>query len=174
MTHAAPLALTSLTLDVVDPDAEPALVRRAQQRDHAAFAQLYRTHLGRTYALCLRLTADIPRAEELTQKSWITVWEKLPLFRGESAFTTWLHRLAVNTTLAALRAEQRRTARVFGTDISAQALAGTTAAMLLATATKANEADAVGEQLVAVATDLLGRKGVDPAGGLAPGLPLRV
>lgn len=116
MTHAAPLALTSLTLDVVDPDAESALVHRARQRDHAAFAQLYRTHLGRTYALCLRLTADAVLAEELTQQAFIGAWEKLPAFRGDSAFGSWLHRLAVNTVLMAFRARSRLAARVVFTD----------------------------------------------------------
>jgi RNA polymerase sigma-70 factor (ECF subfamily) len=62
------------------------------------------------------MTANVSRAEELTQKAFLTVWQKLPLFRGESAFTSWLHRVAVNTVLADLRAEHRRTQRVFGTD----------------------------------------------------------
>lgn len=116
MPHAASLALPFLTPDVVHPDAEPDLVRRAQQRDAAAFASLYRAHVGRVYALCLRMTADVPFAEELTQQAFIGAWDKLPLFRGESAFGSWLHRLAVNTVLMALRARARLAARVFFTD----------------------------------------------------------
>ena len=81
-----------------------------------AFEQLYRAHVPRVYAVCLRMTANVTRAEELTQKTFVTVWEKLPLFRGESAFTSWLHRVAVNTVLADLRAEQRRHQRVFPTE----------------------------------------------------------
>lgn len=97
-------------------DEESDVVRRAQERDMRAFERLYRTHLPRVHAICRRMTADATRAEELTQKAFVTAWQKLPLFRGESAFTSWLHRVAVNTVLADLRAEQRRTRRVFGTE----------------------------------------------------------
>lgn len=97
-------------------DDEAATVRRAQERDMRAFECLYRRHIGRVHAICLRMTANASRAEELTQKAFLTVWQKLPLFRGESAFTSWLHRVAVNTVLADLRAEGRRTQRVFGTE----------------------------------------------------------
>jgi RNA polymerase sigma-70 factor, ECF subfamily len=97
-------------------DAEAAVIRRAQERDMRAFEELYRAHVPRVYAVCIRMTANVTRAEELTQKTFVTVWEKLPLFRGESAFTSWLHRVAVNTVLADLRAEHRRTQRVFTTE----------------------------------------------------------
>lgn len=116
MTHAAPLPFSHLTAVAVETDAEPCLVDRARQRDPRAFAELYRTHVGRTYALCLRMTANPSTAEELTQQTFIRAWEKLPLFRGESAFNSWLHRLAVNTVLMALRARSRLTARVLFTD----------------------------------------------------------
>ena len=82
----------------------------------SGFDDLYRKHYRRVYSICLRMTANATRAEELTQKAFLTVWQKLPFFRGESAFTSWLHRVAVNTVLADLRAENRRTRRVFGTD----------------------------------------------------------
>jgi RNA polymerase sigma-70 factor, ECF subfamily len=98
------------------PDDERLTVRRAQARDMAAFERLYRLHVGRVHAICLRMTANLTRAEELTQKAFLTAWEKLPSFRGESAFSSWLHRIAVNSVLADLRAEHRRTQRVFGTD----------------------------------------------------------
>ena len=97
-------------------DEESDTVRRAQQRDPGAFERLYRSHVSRVHAICLRMTANVTRAEELTQKAFLIVWEKLPLFRGESAFTSWLHRVAVNTVLSDLRAENRRTQRVFGTE----------------------------------------------------------
>lgn len=96
--------------------AERDLVTRAQARDARAFEQLYRLHVRRVYAVCLRMTANITRAEDLTQKAFVTVWEKLPLFRSESAFTSWLHRLAVNTVLTEIRSEQRRHQRVFATE----------------------------------------------------------
>ena len=98
------------------PDAESEVVRRAQARDMQAFEHLYRLHVPRVHAICLRMTANPSRAEELTQRAFLTVWEKLPLFRGESAFASWLHRVAINTVLADLRAEHRRTQRVFGTE----------------------------------------------------------
>jgi RNA polymerase sigma-70 factor (ECF subfamily) len=109
---AAPLAFVVSE----SPDAEADVIRRAQNRDMRAFERLYRAHVGRVHAICLRMTANVTRAEELTQKAFLTVWQKLPLFRGESAFTSWLHRVTVNTVLADLRAEHRRTQRVFGTD----------------------------------------------------------
>jgi RNA polymerase sigma-70 factor (ECF subfamily) len=107
---------TSLIRPVVDAADESELIRRARQGDQRAFAQLYRGHVGRVHALCQRMTANVPRAEELTQTVFVTLWEKLNLFRGESAFATWLHRLAVNTVLMDFRATRRREARVFGTD----------------------------------------------------------
>lgn len=92
------------------------LIRRAQARDTGAFERLYREHVRRVYAVCLRMTANVTRAEEFTQKAFVTVWEKLPLFRGESAFSSWLHRVAVNTVLGEIRADQRRMRRVFATE----------------------------------------------------------
>jgi RNA polymerase sigma-70 factor (ECF subfamily) len=99
-----------------DSDDEAGVVRQAQARDMQAFERLYRRHVGRVHAVCLRMTANVTRAEEMTQKAFLTVWEKLPHFRGESAFSSWLHRIAVNTVLADFRAENRRRQRVFGTE----------------------------------------------------------
>lgn len=114
MTYAEPFAGPAFAVVSESRDDERGLILRAQAREAAAFEPLYRTHVRRVYAVCLRMTANVTRAEELTQKAFLTAWEKLPLFRGESEFSTWLHRLAVNTVLADFRAEQRRTARVFG------------------------------------------------------------
>jgi RNA polymerase sigma-70 factor (ECF subfamily) len=88
------------------------LVRRAQSGDTAAFGQLHRLHAGRVYALCLRLEGDAARADDLTQDVFVRAWERLTSFRGESAFGTWLHRLAVNVVLADRRAAWRRDRRV--------------------------------------------------------------
>lgn len=98
----------------VATDDEADLIARARQRDVAAFEQLYRRHVPRVYAVCLRLTADGRRAEELAQTAFIQLWQKLPQFRGESAFTSWLHRLAVNTVLMEFRSARRRADRVVG------------------------------------------------------------
>jgi RNA polymerase sigma-70 factor (ECF subfamily) len=87
-------------------------VLRAQQGDHAAFRQLYEANAGRVLALCLRLAGDRHEAEEHTQDVFVRAWERLGSFRGESAFSTWLHRLAVNEVLQSRRTAARRNARV--------------------------------------------------------------
>lgn len=94
------------------PDAVNDTVRRAQQGDPAAFRTLYQEHAGRVYALCLRLAADPAEAEEHAQDVFVRVWERLGSFRGESAFSTWLHRLTVNVVLHARRTAGRRSSRV--------------------------------------------------------------
>src|SRR5256885_15737052 len=83
------------------------LVAGAQAGDQTAFRELYRQHTGRVYALCLRLTGDARDAEERTQDVFVRLWDKLRSFRGESAFSSWLHRLAVNVVLN----ERRTTGR---------------------------------------------------------------
>jgi len=88
------------------------LVRRAQGGDRSAFRRLYEDHVGRVYALCLRLTGDPEDAMERTQDVFVRAWGKLGSFRGEAAFATWLHRLAVNVVLADRRSAGRRERRV--------------------------------------------------------------
>jgi RNA polymerase sigma-70 factor (ECF subfamily) len=89
------------------------LISAAQLGDETAFRSLYDLTVDRVYALCLRLAADPGMAEELTQDVFVRAWEKLRSFRGESAFSTWLHRLAVNVVLTERRARGRREKRVF-------------------------------------------------------------
>ena len=91
-------------------------VRRAQEGDTGAFEQLYRDNVGRVHALCLRLSGDSGRAEELTQDVFVRAWERLGSFQGKSAFSTWLHRLAVNVVLGDRRSEGVRVHRIFATD----------------------------------------------------------
>jgi RNA polymerase sigma-70 factor (ECF subfamily) len=88
------------------------LIRRAQLGDRVAFEELYRAHVGRVYALCLRLTADRALAEERTQDAFVRAWERLATFRGESTFSSWLYRLTVNEVLLGRRAERRREQRI--------------------------------------------------------------
>ena len=88
------------------------LVARAQAGDQTAFRELYREHAGRVYALCLRLTGDSRDAEERTQDVFVRLWDKLRSFRGDSAFSSWLHRLAVNVVLNERRTTGRRERRV--------------------------------------------------------------
>src|SRR5688500_15661032 len=82
-------------------------VALAAAGDRRAFERLYRMHLNRVFSLCMRMAADRARAEELTQDVFVRAWEKLSSFRGESAFTTWLHRLAVNVVLNARKTDGR-------------------------------------------------------------------
>lgn len=89
------------------------LISAAQLGDETAFRSLYDRSVDRVYALCLRLAADPGLAEELTQDVFVRAWEKLGTFRGESAFSTWLHRLTVNVVLTERRSRSRREKRVF-------------------------------------------------------------
>lgn len=90
----------------------PLDVRRAQSGDLTAFERLYRDHIRRVYALVQRLADDPVEADELCQEVFVRVWERIGQYRGESAFGTWLHRLAVNVALGGRRSDGRRLARV--------------------------------------------------------------
>jgi len=83
-------------------------VERARRGDFAAFEELYHENVGRVHAICLRLTADPARAEEMTQEAFIRAWRRLGTFRGESAFSSWLGRVAVNAVLSERRSRSRR------------------------------------------------------------------
>jgi RNA polymerase sigma-70 factor (ECF subfamily) len=82
---------------------ETQLVTRAQRGDEQAFAALFEMHKRRVYSLCLRMTGNTAEAEDLTQEAFLQLFRKISTFRGESAFSTWLHRLAVNVVLMHLR-----------------------------------------------------------------------
>jgi RNA polymerase sigma-70 factor (ECF subfamily) len=92
--------------------------------DRGAFERLYRDHVDRVFSVCMRMSGDRAVAEELTQDVFVRAWEKLSLFRGESAFSTWLHRLAVNVVLTARKASGRRTAHAGGDDDVIDTMAG--------------------------------------------------
>lgn len=100
------------------------LVQRAQAGDEAAFEALYRENAGRVYALCLRMLADEREAKERTQDVFVRAWERLGSFRGDSAFSTWLHRLAVNVVLMEGRAKGRRREDPFADEDDAPAAPG--------------------------------------------------
>ena len=87
-------------------------VRLAQAGDQDAFHALYREHVGRVFAVCLRLTGDRSTAEDRTQDVFVQAWRRLSTFRGDSAFGTWLYRLTINVVLNERRATRRRIARV--------------------------------------------------------------
>ena len=79
------------------------LAQAAAAGDMQAFDELYQRHSRRVYSLCLRMTGNISEAEDLTQEVFIQLFRKIGSFRGESAFTTWLHRLTVNQVLMHFR-----------------------------------------------------------------------
>src|ERR1700728_1812889 len=82
---------------------EAQVLARAQAGDHHAFAHLYSLHKRRIYSLCLRMVGNIAEAEDLTQEAFLQLHRKIGTFRGDSAFSTWLHRLAINVVLMQLR-----------------------------------------------------------------------
>jgi RNA polymerase sigma-70 factor, ECF subfamily len=86
-----------------DDNSERSLVRRAQAGDQEAFAMLFQLHKKRVYSVCLQMTKDVADAEDLTQEAFMQVFRNLNSFRGDSAFSTWLYRIAVNTVLMKLR-----------------------------------------------------------------------
>ena len=91
---------------------EAAWIGRARRADTAAFEALYRLHVDRVYGLCLRMTGSISEAEDCTQEAFIQAWKKLERFRGDSAFGTWLHRIAVNAVLGRKRKSKREQDRI--------------------------------------------------------------
>jgi RNA polymerase sigma-70 factor, ECF subfamily len=82
---------------------EAEAIERAKQGDAEAFQTLYDLHRRRVYSLCLRMTTNTAEAEDLTQEAFLQLFRKIGTFRGESAFSTWLHRMAVNVVLMHLR-----------------------------------------------------------------------
>lgn len=86
-----------------DKVSEAEAIERAKQGDAGAFEFLYHLHKRRVYSLCLRMTANTAAAEDLTQEAFLQLFRKIGTFRGESAFSTWLHRMAVNVVLMQLR-----------------------------------------------------------------------
>ena len=93
-------------MDVSDPDER--LVRRFQEGSADAFETLVRRHSQRVYNLCLRILGDPDEASDASQETFLTALRKLHTFRGDAAFTTWLHRVTVNACYDSLRRKRRR------------------------------------------------------------------
>ena len=112
------VALQSPTESLPASEALPLTdVARAAAGDAGAFEAVYRAHLPRVHSLVRRMTAGRD-ADELTQDVFVRLWQKLGTFRGDSSFTTWLHRLAVNVVIERFRTDQVRRARMHdGEDI---------------------------------------------------------
>lgn len=88
------------------------LVDKARNGDASAFEVLYRLHIDRVYGLCVRMTGNVSEAEDCAQEAFIQAWSKLDKFRGDSAFGTWMHRVAVNTVLGRIRKSRREQDRI--------------------------------------------------------------
>ena len=97
------------TADMTD---EAKWIARAQRSDKQAFESLYRMHIDKVYGLCLRMTGNIAEAEDCAQEAFIQAWKKIGKFRGDSAFATWLHRIAVNSVLGRIRKAKREQDRL--------------------------------------------------------------
>jgi RNA polymerase sigma-70 factor (ECF subfamily) len=91
---------------------EQAWILKAQRSDSRAFEALYRLHVDKIYGLCLRMTGNVSEAEDCTQEAFIQAWNKMAKFRGDSAFATWLHRIAVNAVLGRIRKSKREQDRI--------------------------------------------------------------
>lgn len=87
-------------------------IAKAKRSDAGAFERLYRMHIDRVYGLCLRMTGNVSEAEDCAQDAFIQAWSKLDKFRGDSTFSTWLHRIAVNAVLGRIRKSKREQDRI--------------------------------------------------------------
>ncbi len=100
----------ALAADVADDELR--WVEAAQAADPRAFEKLYRANVDRVYGLCLRMTGNVSEAEDCAQEAFIQAWHKIDKFRGESAFSTWMHRVAVNVVLGRMRKSKREQDRI--------------------------------------------------------------
>jgi RNA polymerase sigma-70 factor (ECF subfamily) len=100
--------VTTDTNTTVRFDSDLEMVKRAQEGDSDAFAALFHQHKARIYSVCLRMTNNTAEAEDLTQDAFLQVFRKLSTFRGDSALSTWLYRIAVNTVLMHFRKKALR------------------------------------------------------------------
>ncbi len=92
-------------------------VARAAAGDAEAFERVYRSHVARVHSLCIRMLGDRAEAEEATQDVFVRLWDKMQLYRGESAFSTWLHRLAVNVVLSRRKSDGTQRDRFTNGDV---------------------------------------------------------
>jgi RNA polymerase sigma-70 factor (ECF subfamily) len=130
MTDAAPYPIWQTAESEPEKEALPAtdfaLAQRSAEGDMRAFEELYRRHNRRVYSLCLRMTANVSEAEDLAQEVFIQLFRKIGSFRGDSAFTTWLHRLTVNQVLMHFRKRSVRDEKTTEEgDIPEQVVVGT-------------------------------------------------
>jgi RNA polymerase sigma-70 factor, ECF subfamily len=102
------IALAEESVFDVKQAADKELTQRAARGEMQSFAELFERHQRRVYSLCLRMTQNVSEAEDLAQEVFVQLFRKVGSFRGESAFTTWLHRLTVNQVLMHFRKKKVR------------------------------------------------------------------
>jgi RNA polymerase sigma-70 factor (ECF subfamily) len=128
-------------------DDERSLVARAADGDRRAARALYDTHAARVHRLAYRLCGDADLAADLTQDVFVQVFKQLKGFRGESSFSTWLHRVAVTTSLNSMRKVRRLREREAALDDARDVIDGTAAADPDLRAALASAIDALPEGL---------------------------
>ena len=101
-----------ISVDEIALSDEAGWIAQAQRADARAFESLYRLHIDKVYGLCLRMTGNVSEAEDCAQEAFIQAWNKLDKFRGDSAFSTWIHRIAVNAVLGRMRKSKREHDRI--------------------------------------------------------------
>lgn len=92
------------------------LVQRAQQGDELAWAELYTAHFPKIVCLCIRMTRKVEDAQDLAQETFLSAWKHIGQFKGESSFSTWVHKIAVNKCLMYLRSNNRYWKHEMGQD----------------------------------------------------------
>ena len=115
--------MTAQLSEFYDPTTDAELANRAGLGDKAAFKQLYERYHPRVYAIAFRLCGQYTLADEITQDCFIRLWHKLPHYRGESQFSTWLHSLSVNQALNSMRTHKSFWARFLSIEAQAEAVA---------------------------------------------------
>lgn len=103
---------TAALMQASVPTDDAADVALAASGDRIAFERLYRAHVNRVFSICTRMCGSRTRGEELTQDVFVRAWEKLPQFRGEAQFSTWIHRVAVNIALTDRKNEAKSRKRM--------------------------------------------------------------
>ena len=103
MAYITNILRLTVTVDRLEPASDLELARAVAAGDSVAFEKLYEHHHRRVYSLCLRMLGNSTHAEDLTQEVFLQVYKKIGSFRGDSSFTTWLHRLTVNQVLMHFR-----------------------------------------------------------------------
>lgn len=107
--------------DVFAQKQEQEWITNAKAGDRQAFNHLYKLHLGRVYALCLRMLSNRDQADDVAQEVFVQVWLKIENFRGDAKFSTWLHSVATNTVLTHMRKQKSWVQKVFSIEDNPQA-----------------------------------------------------